>query len=412
MRIAVLGAGIVGVSCAEWLRRDGHSVTLIDRVEPGDPRQTSYGNAGILANAGVVPVPVPGVLAKAPAMLLDPDGPLFLRWSYLPRLMPWLGRYLRAGREREVRRISAALAPLVADTASQHRALAAGTPAERFLHEGRYTLLFRTRAEAEADRLGQALREAAGIAATALDRAALEDRDPALGPRYGHGLAFRDSAHVSDPGAYTAALHGHFRREGGAFLAGEIDGLTADGDGATVTVDGQSHGFERAVLALGAFSGRFLRALGHDPGLEAERGYHLMLEGPSHRPPAPYLLSDAKFAVTPMEGGLRLAGLVEFGGLDRRLSGGPVGMLRRWARRVYPDLAWEREHVWLGHRPATIDSLPVLGPLPGRPSVLCAFGAQHLGLTQGPKTGRLVADMVAGRRPNIDLAPYAPGRFD
>src|SRR6056297_1098078 len=102
MRIAVLGAGIVGLSTAEWLRRDGHEVTLIDRVEPGDPSQTSYGNAGVLANSGVVPVPVPGVMAAAPRMLFDPDGPLFLRWGYLPRLLPWLVPFLATGRRAEV----------------------------------------------------------------------------------------------------------------------------------------------------------------------------------------------------------------------------------------------------------------------------------------------------------------------
>lgn len=412
MRVAVLGAGIVGVATAEWLRRDGHQVSLIDRVLPGDPTQTSYGNAGIFANAGVVPVPTPGLIAKAPRMLLDPDGPLFLRWRYLPRLLPWLVRYLRAGREAEVRRISAALVPLISDTLAQHRALAAGTGAERFIGPGRYTTLYPDRATAAADALGKALRAEAGIATTELDRAALAARDPGLSPHYGHGIEFRDGGHVTDPGGYTHALFAHFRAQGGTFVQGRIDALNQSDSAVEVTVEGVAHGFDTAVVALGAHSGRLVRALGHDPGLEAERGYHLVLKGASRRPPDPYLLSDGKFAVSPMNGGLRLAGLVEFGGLGARPSRAPLAMLRRWARRVYPDLQWQGEETWLGHRPATIDSLPMIGPLPGRPRIHCAFGGQHLGLTQAARTGRLVADLIGGRHPNIDMTPYRPGRFD
>jgi hypothetical protein len=131
LNIVVAGGGITGVSTAEWLRRDGHDVTLIDRIAPGDSGQTSYGNAGILARCAVVPVPVPGVWKKAPKMLLDPDGPLFLRWSYLPRLLPWLIPFLRNGRRDKVEAIADGLMPLIDDTLEQHLALARGTPAAR-----------------------------------------------------------------------------------------------------------------------------------------------------------------------------------------------------------------------------------------------------------------------------------------
>jgi len=412
MRIAVLGAGIVGVSTAEWLRRDGHSVTLIDPVMPGDPAQASYGNAGVLAASGVVPVPVPGLLAEAPRLLLDPDGPLFLRWAYLPRLLPWLVPFLRTGRRGEVDRISRALGSIVADTAAQHRALAAGTGAARYLGSARYTYLYRDRGAFEADAFGQALRDAAGIATDPLDRAALIGADPALGPRYGFGLAIRDSGSVSDPGGYVAALFAHFRAEGGQFRQAEVTDIAPRSAGVDITAGGDTLHLDHAVLAMGAWSGPLARRLGHRPGLETERGYHLMLRGPSRLPPVPYMLKDSAVVATPMDRGLRIAGLVEFGGLRAGPSPGPTALQRRRVHDLYPDLSWEAEEVWMGHRPSTRDSLPFIGESPKHPGIWFAFGHQHLGVTAAPKTGRLIADMIAGRRPNIDLAPFRVGRFD
>ena len=163
MEIIVAGGGITGVSAAEWLHRDGHDVTLIDRIAPGDSGQASYGNAGILSRCAVVPVPVPGLWKKAPKMLLDPDGPLFLRWSYLPRLLPWLIPFLRNGRRDKVEAIAGALAPLIGDTVEQHRSLARGTPAERWITTGEYSYLYPDRAAFQGDAFGFALRKAQGF---------------------------------------------------------------------------------------------------------------------------------------------------------------------------------------------------------------------------------------------------------
>ncbi len=143
MKVIVVGAGITGVSAAVWLRRDGHEVVLIDRVSPGDPTQASYGNCGIVGRSSVVPVSLPGLIWQAPGMLFDPDTLLYLRWRYLPRLMPWMVRFLWNGRRSKVFEIAEGLAPLVRDSDEQHSSLIAGTPAERFLHRGHYVTIFR-----------------------------------------------------------------------------------------------------------------------------------------------------------------------------------------------------------------------------------------------------------------------------
>lgn len=411
MRIAVLGAGITGVATAEWLRRDGHEVTLIDRIMPGDPGQTSYGNAGILASQAVVPVSVPGLWKKAPKMLLDPDGPLFLKWRYLPRLLPWLIPFLRKGSRAEVERIAAALQPLVGDSVDQHRAIAAGTGAEKFFGDAEYMHLFPRKDDFEADTLGAFLRERAGFKISTRDRQELLERDPKLGPRYNFAIVQHETGFLRDPGGYVRALFDHYAREGGGFVRAEVQDVRSAEDGVTVTAGGAETAYDHAVVSMGAWSGDLVRRLGHNPGLESERGYHLILKNPSHVPPAPYMLSDLKFVATPMAMGLRLAGLVEFGGLDAPASKAPHDLQRRQVKKLYPDLEWEGEETWLGHRPSTIDSLPLVGECLKARRVWCAFGGQHLGLTMGPKVGRLIADQIGGRKPNINLAPYRVDRF-
>ena len=409
LKVAVVGAGIVGVSTAEWLRRDGHAVTLIDRADPGTPAQTSYGNAGILAASSYIPVPVPGLLKKVPSMLFGRDGPLHLKWGYLPRLLPWLVPFLRRATREEVLRTVEALRKITEDTVEQHRALALGTPAEAYIRPGIYAFLYSSKAACEADAFGHQIRKDAGVDIEFRDRHRLLEDDPHLGERYQYAACHKDHGWITDPGAYTAALAGYFRGQGGVFLQGEVDDI--DGNG-TVTVAGEAHGFDRVVLAGGAWSGRLAKKLGHDPGLESERGYHILFESASRRPPFPYMLADTKFVATPMDRGVRCAGQVEFGGLEAGPSDAPFRLVHKRIRQLYPDIEWTGEERWLGHRPSTIDSVPFIGPAPNAPNIHFAFGAQHIGLTTGPKTGRLIADMIGGRRPNIDITPFRVGRFD
>lgn len=413
MDIIVVGGGITGVSTAEWLRRDGHRVTMIDRTAPGDSGQTSYGNAGLLARCAVVPVPTPDVWKKAPAMLLRSDGPLFVRWSYLPRLLPWLIPFLLTGRRGRVEQIAAALLPLIEDSVDQHKALVRGTPAERRIRIGEYSYLYKDRKAFRRDTFSFDLYRQFGIEWEERERDTLLDIDPALGPAYGFAAVFKDHGWIADPGRYVADLAAWFEAQGGVLRRAEVSNIVPLEDGrAAVVAGGERLEADRVVLATGAWSAKLANRLGHAVALESERGYHLWLRGPSVTPPHPYMLADSKFVATPMDGTLRCAGLVEFGGLDAPASRAPVELLRRGVRKLYPALEWEAEDSWLGHRPSTTDSLPLLGPSPKAPGILWAFGAQHLGLTMGPKTGRLLADMIGGRTPNIEMAPYRVGRFD
>lgn len=407
----IVGAGITGVCAAEWLRRDGWTVILIDPIQPGAPEQTSYGNAGLLSRTSVLPIATPSLLRNIPSMLLDPDSPLFLRWSYLPRLLPWLLPFLRSAKGERVGEISLALAALTFDANEQHLSLARGTPAEAFIRRGDLVSLYRNRQAYDGDVLTRQTREQFGLVPWLLDRKDILARDPNIGPAYQFATVFDDFCWLTSPGAYVASLFEHVMRNGGHFRRSRVVSLEPGTSPRLLLDDGQTLTGDTIVLASGAWSGKLARTTGVRVRLEAERGYHVALHSSDYRAPHPYFVMDAKFVLTPMEDALRAAGVAEFGGLDAPASRQPVNLIKAGVRRVYPDLDFEVGQSWMGHRPTTPDSLPVIGETEGAPNILHAYGGQHIGLTIGAKIGRIIADLAGRRRSNLDLRPYRPDRF-
>ncbi len=407
--VAVVGAGIVGVSTAIWLQRAGHDVVVIDRTGPG--REASYGNGGILASCSVVPVTTPGLLGKAPRLVFDPTQPLFLKWSYVPRLLPWLVHYLSHANPVDAGRIAAALYPIVGDSLADHRALAQGTPAADWIVPSDYLYLYGDRAAFEADAFGWSLRKAHGFTWDELDGPALKAYDAVL-ENFGFAVRLGEHGYIADPGRYVEHLAAHVVADGGRLLCAEVSDIVSEaGRVIGVRAGGETIACQAAVIAAGVWSVNLTRRLGLTVPLESERGYHLELWAPSVTPRAPIMVAARKFVVTPLRGRLRLAGVVEFGGLDAPPSQAPVGLLKNNIRAALPGLTWEEETEWMGHRPAPVDSIPVIGPVPGVDGAYLAFGHHHVGLTGGPKTGRLLAQLISGHTPDIDLAPYDPGRF-
>ncbi|MCB1422728.1 MAG: FAD-binding oxidoreductase [Nitratireductor sp.] len=409
-KVLVIGAGIVGVSTAIWLKRDGHQVTIADRLEPGEA--TSFGNGGILASCAIVPVTGPGLLHKAPFMLLDPGQPLYMKWRYLPRLAPWLVKYLSHANAKDTKRIAADMYNIIGDSLADHQALAAGTPAERHVRPTDYLYLYDSQKDFGKDAFGWALRKAHGFTWQELQGSALDGLFPGLAVDGAFGISMPDHGLITDPGAYVKALAAHFEAQGGKLLRGSVEDVAVESNRLQgVRIDGETHAFDAAVVATGAWSQPLIAKLGVKVPLESERGYHLELWNPSWIPKAPFMMASGKFVVSPMEGRIRCAGIVEFGGLDAPPSEAPFRLLEKKFRRAFPHVTWERTERWMGHRPATTDSLPVIGEVETAKGVYAGFGHQHVGLTGGPKTGYLLAQLIGGKRPNMDMAPYSPMRF-
>lgn len=407
--VIVIGSGITGVSCAEELRRSGANVTLIDRVKAGDPSQTSFGNAGILAREGIMPIANPSMLKMIPQILLSPNSPVYLKWSYLAKFSPWALQFIMNGTRPKALPIILALNELIYDTVENHIQLSKNTGAARFIEKGDMTLLFRNRKQFSSDKFANQTRRNLGITWEELSRDKLLDRDPHISKLYQFGLAYKNHGWITNPAAYVSSLAKHFQENGGKILIGEVSKI----NGNNVELKG---GIilkaENIVLATGAWSKNLASQLGHNIPLQAERGYHLSLKNASHMPPNTYLITDKKFGLTPMDGFLRCAGQSEFAPLEMPPNPKAIKNLRKFLFRLYPKLEYETETIWQGTRPTLPDSLPVIGRSSKNTSVIFAFGGQHLGLTMGPKIGKMVRDIIFERQSNVNMTPYSSDRFD
>ena len=407
--VIVIGSGITGVSCAEELRRSGAKVTLIDRVEAGDPAQTSFGNAGILAREGIMPIANPSMLKMIPQILLSPSSPIYLKWSYLAKFSPWAVKFIMNGTKPKALPIILALNELIYDTVENHIQLSKNTDAARFIEKGDMTLLYRNRKQFSSDKFANQVRSNLGITWEELSHDKLLDRDPHISKIYQFGLAYKNHGWITNPAAYVSSLAKHFQKNGGKILIGEVSKINGNN---VELKDGNILKAKNIVLATGAWSKNLATQLGHNIPLQAERGYHLSLKNASHMPPNTYLITDKKFGLTPMDGFLRCAGQSEFAPLEMPPNPKAIRNLRKFLFRFYPKLEYESETIWQGTRPTLPDSLPMIGRSSKNTSVIFAFGGQHLGLTMGPKVGKMVRDIIFERQTNINMKPYSSDRFD
>ncbi|WP_428492995.1 NAD(P)/FAD-dependent oxidoreductase [Rhodopila sp.] len=416
-QVVVIGGGVVGLACAIELLADGHVVSVLEPGVPGGEQAASYGNGTLLNPSSVIPMSAPGLWKKLPGYLTDPLGPLTIRWSYLPRMLPWLRRFLAAGSTAaKVAATARALRPLLADAPALHRRLAEQAGVGELIGRGGVLFVFPDRAAFEAEALAWSVRRDNGVKWLELDQDELRQREPSLDRHYRFGVLVEDNGQCRDPGAYVAALAEHVTALGGRIVPGGASGLRIEAGRLRAVRTGEGEiGCDQAVIAAGAFSKPLALAAGDRVVLETERGYHVVISDPGVEPRYPVMPSDGKMACVMTPGGLRLAGQVELAGLRAAPDWRRAEVLLAFARKVYPalpaDLPAERVKLWMGHRPSTPDGLPVLGRASGCKDVVHAFGHGHVGLTAAAMTGKLVADLVAGRSPPFDLAPYAAARF-
>lgn len=407
--IAVLGGGIVGCTTAHELRRAGHRVTLIERDMPG--MGCSFGHASLIQGASVVPIAGPGTLRAVPRMLLDPDQPLVLRWRHLPSLTPYLARFIAESSPARVLANSRALATIVPRVHEYWKPVIEAVGAGDLVTASGELHVYASERAFEAARPAHDMRRARGVEALVVRDGELRALEPSLGPGITRGV-FLPAAHlVADPGDLTQRLVAAFVRAGGQVVTASISGLDAGPDGITVRLgSGRLHA-DAAVIALGAFSGPLMRSLGCPVPLNSERGYHLMLPDPGVRPSRTLISGDWRFGISPLSGGVRLAGTAEMTRIGARPDMRRAERLLPLARRLLPDLDGTGATRWMGHRPSLPDTLPAIGPLPGKPHVVAAFGHGHSGFGLAGLTARAVTDHLSGLPSSVDLSPFRPGRF-
>ena len=408
--ITIIGAGIVGVATAAYLRRDGHDVTIVDMRPPGE--YCSFGNAGILSPGSCVPLATPGIAWKVPGYLADPMGPLMIRWGYLPKAAPWLLRFLAASSPARVEKIADALKPLLRQTFDAYEPLVENAGVSDLIRRTGYVVVYEKRSTFAGDGIAWKLRRDRGVVVEELDDAGIKRLVPQLTQNYEVGLYLPEQGFVANPGRLTKALAAQFQRDGGVILEREVNDIEVGPDGprALITSGGRLP-VETLVICAGSHSNEFTARLGDRLPLEAERGYHVTYSDPRIELPMPVFMPEHKLFMTPMEMGLRVAGQSEFAGVHAPPNYARADILAKHVQRIFPDISTADMTKWMGRRPSMPDSLPVIGRATRFANVYYAFGHGHVGLCSGAPTGRIVADLIAGRAPAIDIAPYRPQRF-
>ncbi len=404
--IAVIGAGIVGVCVASWLRRSGHAVVLIDRDEPG--AGTSFGNACTIADYACIPVNSPSLLNNLPKLLWGRDSPLSLDPAFLLHHPGWAISFLRnclPGRVDYIIRSLAAilqhvrdgLDPLIQDASAEHL----------FNHHG-CLYAYQTREAYESAKPSNRKRAEHGVAFDTLDGNQLRELEPGLSQEFHRALWYPGAIQVVNPKSLVDRLVEHFVAVGGEVRRAEV--TSVETDGSLVLHGGDQLRVERTVVTAGAFSKRI-----RCPGmklmpLDTERGYHVQFEGRQSLITRPVAWAEGGFYATPTSEGLRIAGTVEIASLDKAPNQARLDYLTRHAKQMF-ELEEQPTQTWLGFRPTFPDALPAIGRSPGSDRILFAFGHHHIGLTLAGITGRLVAQLVNGEKPDVDLSPYDPARF-
>lgn len=407
--IIVIGAGMCGISTAIWLQRSGHEVILLDKGAPG--MGASFGNAGLLAQWAVAPVTSPTLWREAPKLLLNPASPLFMKWAYFPKLLPWLSQFLSHANDAATRRIVSNLIPILGDAVDQHKSLVRGTDMERWVCDSKFSYAYTSKAHFEADVYAWRMKKLAGFVPTVITGEDVRESEPILGPKIQCLAVLEGQGHITNPGAYIAALTSYFTKNGGRFIQAEVrDFQKTDGRISRIETDQGTFDCSKAVITAGIWSKDLMKKLNLRVPLETERGYHVIFENPSEMPRNPMMVTAGKFGVNPMDMGLRCAGTVELGDHHAGPSKAPIALLMRRAKEAFPNLTYSGTQEWMGFRPSTPDSVPLIGEL-GDSGIYTGFGHQHVGLTAGPKTGRMIAQMINGQSPNIDMSPYAPERY-
>ena len=409
--VIVVGAGIIGMASGLYLQQEGLSVAIVDPEAPGE--KCSYGNSGSFGVGIIAPACMPGTPSRIPRLLLDPRQPLFVALSLVPRLVPWFGNFVRSCRPERVEAIARARHSLLGNTLAAYQPLFDVAKAQTMIRPSGMLFAYEDSAALQSAEAAFRLARKYGVEIRELDGNAARALNPALGSGIAAAAHFPANVHTINPSRLVKELGNALIAGGGELRRTTVRAIVPSTDGPQlVQTDAGAMRARDVVVAAGIWSRMLVRSLGLRVLMEAERGYHVMIPEPGIEFPMPSMLAERNVVLTPMENGLRITGIAEFFDADAPPTRGRPEMILAHARACIPGLRAERYTTWVGARPSTPDSLPVISRDPHHPHVFFAFGHGPSGLAMGGITGKLVAEMVTGRPASVDLAPFSIRRFN
>jgi len=408
VKIAVIGGGIVGVSSANWLTKYGQEVTLYDRTDPG--AEASFGNAGTYAKYANVPTNSSSFFYLFPYLLLNKNSPLFIRGKYFPKVLPWLTKYLSNCRPSKVKYTSEKLTTLLTKVDEGYEDLFKEANIEHLISRESVMYVWSSKIFYNSAIPDFITRAKTGIDIELLSHNEISEVEPNLNNIFYKGALFNGSYFSKNPKETTEGLLKLFQSKGGIFLQEEVTGINMNAADKVEIVTGKSRiTYDKIIICAGVWSKKLASLIGDNVPIESERGYHISYN--NYNPiKHPVAWQERGTYFTPMNNGLRVAGTVEFAGLDREINRKVINFLSRSAKQVFPEIS-SHDNEWLGFRPSAPDSLPVIGQSKKNPYIYYCFGHQHIGWSLGGITGKLIAQEAIANKTDIDLTPFSVGRF-
>ena len=400
----------MGISSALNLIKRGYDVTIVEKEVNGEP--ASFGNASWLSGPSITPVLTPGSFYKIPKMLFSKNGPLFLRFPGVIKILPWLLKYLTYSTKKKTEYISKHLAPLLANSVEEHKKLAKGTDAIKWIKDSPYLYLYKSKEDFVRDSFIWNIRKEYGFSLIEVQSEELRYLVPGLSKEYKYAIKIENQGYITNSKNYLKDLLEGFIKLGGKVIEDNVVDITSNKKEIKVKTSKKEIFSDGIVIAAGVFSDTLSKKFGANVPLQSERGYHIELNETNINLEYPLFNGYLKLAIAPRAKGIRFAGLVEFGSLKSNPNKKAYELLMRNAKSMFPEITFKNKTEWTGHRPATIDSLPLIGQSSIDEKVFFAYGHHHIGLTAGPKTGEIISKLISRDNDQSDLNAYNPARFN